>query len=67
METTPRVIREDELYTLEEFKGRMGIKKAAWRTMRRQGLPVLRIGQRGYVDGRQAIDHIRTHNGGEQQ
>lgn len=51
-------ISADELYTLEEIKARLGLGLAALRTARRRGLPVRKIGRRGYVLGRDLIAYL---------
>ena len=58
--TSPRLIESDAVYQLDEIKDRLGVRKAAWRTMLRQGLPVIRIGRRGYVKGADAIAFLDT-------
>lgn len=56
--TNPRMIEADAMYQLSEFKERLGVKKAAWSKLLRQGLPVIRIGRRGYVRGSDAMEFM---------
>ena len=56
--TTPGVVDAHAIYTLEEIRARLGLGKQAWRTARRQGLPVRRVGRRGYVRGSDVIDWL---------
>lgn len=51
-------IRADGIYTLHELQQRMGLGQAALRTARRNGLPIKRIGRRGYVLGRDLIEYV---------
>ena len=48
---TSGVISHDELYTLKEFKKRMGLTDTAMRELRRKGFKVFRIGKRAFVLG----------------
>jgi hypothetical protein len=56
--TTPGVIRPDEVYTLEEFKGRVGFKDAALRAARRNSLKTLEAHGRKFVRGQDWIDYL---------
>lgn len=58
--TSVGTILADELYTIDELKRRLGWGDHAWRTARREGLPVRRIGKRGYVSGRAVIEWIES-------
>lgn len=49
-------IQGDALYTLREFQARMGLEKAAWRSLKRKGLPTIKQGRRVYISGRAAIE-----------
>ena len=53
-------IEADTLYTIRELKQRLGWGDHAWRTARREGVPVRRIGKRGYVSGRKIIEWIEA-------
>jgi hypothetical protein len=58
----PGVIKADELYTLTEFKRRVGLGDSALRKARRRGLPVYREGGRAFVFGRDWIKYVtQTH------
>ena len=61
----PRTIDAATLYQLDEAKARLGVAKAAWRTMVKQGLPVVRIGRRGYVVGADVIAFLRKQGQSE--
>lgn len=52
------VINPDELYTLEAFRRRLGIKAATIRAARRRGLRVYYIHRHGYIHGRDWIDYV---------
>lgn len=52
------VVRPDELYTLEEFKHRLGISSSTLRAARRSGLRVCYIHKHAYVYGRDWIDYV---------
>ena len=52
---TSGVISHHELYTLSEFKSRMGLTDTAMRELRRKGFSVLRVGKRAFVLGVAAI------------
>ena len=54
------MISASEAYTLNEFRRRMGLTQAAMRAMRRKGMKVNRVGKRGFVDGRDAIEWLKT-------
>lgn len=47
----PGVIRDNELYTVDEVKRRLGVEIAAFRKMKRAGLKVIPFGRRHYVLG----------------
>jgi hypothetical protein len=49
-------IRADAVYPLPFFQQAMGLAKAALRTMRRNGLPVRKIGVRSYISGQEFLD-----------
>ncbi len=53
------------LYPLPELQARAGLGVAALRTMRREGLQVRYAGGRGYVLGRDFIDHVMQHGKSE--
>lgn len=52
----PGVIAHDEVYTLAEFRERVGWSDHSLRTARRNGLKVIYTNGRGYVRG---IDFVR--------
>lgn len=52
------VIRPDELYTLQEFAMRLGIRASTLRSARRAGLRVLYSHKRGFVYGRDWIEYV---------
>jgi hypothetical protein len=52
-------VSADELLTLEAVEQQLGLGKAAMREARREGLPVRRIGRRGYVLGADIIEFVR--------
>lgn len=52
---TSGVISHGELYTLSEFKRRLGLTDTAMRELRRKGFVVLRVGKRAFVNGFLAI------------
>ncbi|MBA2113075.1 hypothetical protein [Bremerella alba] len=54
------VISVQELYTVSEFKARLGISNTAFRTLRQQGLKISRIGKRAYLVGRLAIEFFES-------
>jgi hypothetical protein len=51
----PGFIEPANLYTLDEVRARLGWKEQAFRTARRQGLRILRHGNRGFVRGSEII------------
>lgn len=56
------VVRQDDLYTLTEFKRRVGLSDGALRKARRSGLRVSYAHRRGYVLGRDWIDYVQSHD-----
>jgi hypothetical protein len=54
----PTFIRRDECYGIEEFGRRLGLGRHGLRSLRRMGLPVIRIAGRAFVDGGQALDFL---------
>ena len=54
------VLTPGELLTLAAFKSRMALTDSAVRSMRRDGLPVLRVGKRHFVNADDAIEHIKA-------
>lgn len=64
------VINKLELYPLSEVKRRLKLNDAGIRTLRREGLPVIRIARRAYFSGEQLIEFLQqraTHGIGESQ
>lgn len=55
---SPGVITSDSIYRLDEAQARLGLGKQAWRTARREGLPIRCVGRRRYVVGRDVINWI---------
>ena len=49
MSKTPGLIRPDEIYTIPEFRNRLGIGDYTMRQMRADGLAVVEISQRNRV------------------
>lgn len=60
--TSPGVIRADEMYTAAELKRRMGLGDYTWRQLRRQ-LPIIELGRKQYVMGRDAIAFFGNKSG----
>lgn len=52
------VVNPDELYTLDAFKRRLGIREATLRSARRAGLRVFYVHKQGYVHGRDWIEYV---------
>jgi hypothetical protein len=59
------VINPDELYTLEAFTRRLGIKAATLRSARRAGLKVYYVHKQAYVHGRDWIDYVLRNSGSQ--
>lgn len=60
------VVSGGELYTLSQIKVRLGVSDAAMRQLRRKGLPIIRVGRRGYASGKQVIEFFeRLLNDGQ--
>jgi hypothetical protein len=58
------VINPEELYTLEAFKRRLGVRDATLRTARRAGLRVYYVHKHAYIYGRDWIDYVlKSQNG----
>lgn len=55
-------IRADELNTLPELQRRLGIRQAAWRALRRKGLPFHQVGKRVLVFGQDFFEFVRKQN-----
>ena len=53
------LIHADVLYTKEELMKRLRIKDGALRSMRRQGLPIIRIASRVFYHGQAVIDYMK--------
>lgn len=49
------------LYTVDELRARLGFGAWAWRSLRRNGLRVHRIGGRAFVMGSDLIEHFKSH------
>ena len=52
------VINPDELYTIETFTRRLGIREATLRSARRAGLRVCYVHKHAYIYGRDWIDYV---------
>ena len=52
------IIRKDEIYTRDELKAKLGFKDAALRTMRKNGLPVIREANRVFYSGRALFEYL---------
>lgn len=61
------VVRPDELYTLEEFKQRLGISNSTMRAARRSGLRVLYRHKHAYVYGSDWIAYVIGSQGESSQ
>ena len=59
MASVPGEIRADSAYTIPEVCARLGMARAAWRALRAKGLPVAKIGRRGYVLGADVLKVLR--------
>jgi hypothetical protein len=57
-EITAGVINPDELYTLQAFTRRLGIREATVRSARRAGLRVYYVHKHAYIYGRDWIDYV---------
>jgi hypothetical protein len=53
-------IRRDEIYTLSEFKLRLGVTDATLRAARSAGLPVYYVHKHAYINGSDWIDYVRS-------
>lgn len=62
MRATPILI--DGIYQLADFQELTARGDSAIRSARRNGLRVMRCGQRGYVHGRDFLDFLRTLDAG---
>ncbi len=58
-------IRADELYTLPELQRRLGIRQAAWRVLRRKGLPFYQVGKRVMVFGQDFFEFVQRQDRAE--
>ena len=52
------VIRADESYTVAEFKRRASLGDYAYGEARRAGLPIIKLGKKRYVLGRNWIEFL---------
>lgn len=52
------VIRADELYTIDEFKKRLGIKDSTLRAARRAGFSISYLHGRAYILGKDWITYV---------
>lgn len=58
------VINPEELYTLNAFTQRLGIRAATLRSARRAGLQVYYVHKHAYIYGRDWIDYVRNSKSG---
>jgi len=58
------VINPEELYTLDAFKRRLGVRDATLRTARRAGLRVYYVHKHAYIYGRDWIDYVLNSQNG---
>lgn len=58
----PGFIDNSSMYTLDELQRRLGLGAFAWRTARREGLPVRAIGGRKYALGRDVIEWVGSRS-----
>jgi hypothetical protein len=58
-------IEPQVFYPLVDLQSRSGLGVAALRTMRREGLPVRYAGGRGFILGRDFIEHVMQHGKSE--
>ena len=58
--SSPGVIRADEVYTLAEFKRRMGLRDAALRSARNGGFQVYYEHGYAFVEGINWIEYLRS-------
>lgn len=61
----PGAVVAEAVYTLPELKARLNWTDSAFREAKRQGLPVHRVGKRGYVSGSELIAFVTGARGGE--
>jgi hypothetical protein len=52
-------VRSDELMPAREFCRRMGLGVKAWRQLLARGLPVIRAGKQGFLDGGAVLAFFR--------
>ena len=53
------VINKTDLYTVNAFRLRLNLTDSAWRALRDRGLPVIRVGKRAFVSGRDAVAFLQ--------
>lgn len=56
----PGIVSANNLYTVDELRARLRIGETAWRTLRRNGLPVCRVSGRAFVLGSDLLEHLAT-------
>ncbi|MBA2117072.1 helix-turn-helix domain-containing protein [Bremerella alba] len=61
------VISRQELYTTRQLKARLGISDASIREMKREGLPVIRLGKRAFISGNQIIEFLERRASNAQE
>lgn len=54
------IINPDELYTLNAFTQRLGIRASTLRSARRAGLQVYYVHKHAYIYGRDWIEYVRS-------
>lgn len=52
------IINAHELYRVQTVMELLGVGYKAYTSMRRRGLPVIRIGSRKFISGRQLIEYM---------
>jgi hypothetical protein len=54
------IINTNDLYTVKAFRLRLSLTESAWRSMRDRGLPVIRVGKRAFISGRDAVAFLEA-------
>jgi hypothetical protein len=54
-------LRAGDVYSLEAFAEVTGMREAAVRRLRRQGLPIRRVGLRSFILGEDFADFVKEH------
>ncbi|MGI9458396.1 MAG: hypothetical protein ACR2NF_00215 [Pirellulales bacterium] len=64
-QNSPGTITKDTIYSLPEVKSRLGISDSGLREARRKGLPIHRLGKRGFVSGAELIAFVTKGDEGD--